>query len=109
MALLSDRFQFTRPQAITLTAGALQLASAWFDVFGLDPSHHVVQISVGVFGILMAWRLRHARVYGLLLLLVFGTVALTLDDLTSESFLEVRTAFIGLVITLARPEKADQK
>jgi len=38
MALLSEKFEFTRPQALTLTAGLLQLAFGWFDLFGLDPT-----------------------------------------------------------------------
>ena len=109
MALLSDQFEFTRPQALTLTAGLLQLAFGWFDLFGLDPNYHVIQIGVGVLGVVMAWRLDHARMYGLLLLLSFGTLAFSLNDVTTESFLEVRTALIGLVITLARPAKAAPK
>ncbi|MGW6930554.1 hypothetical protein ACWGE0_10855 [Lentzea sp. NPDC054927] len=105
MALLSDELQFTRPQILTLTAGALQLAFGWFDVFGLDPNYHVIQIGVGALGVAMAWRHDLARMYGLLLLLSFGTLAFSLNDVTTESFLEVRTALIGLVITLARPAK----
>ncbi|NGY61479.1 hypothetical protein G7043_21365 [Lentzea sp. NEAU-D13] len=105
MALLSDELQFTRPQVLTLTAGLLQLAFGWFDVFGLDPNYHVIQVGVGALGVAMAWRHDLARMYGLLLLLSFGTLAFSLDDVTTESFLEVRTALIGLVITLARPAK----
>ncbi|MFD5829648.1 hypothetical protein [Lentzea sp. NPDC060358] len=106
MALVSDQFRFTRPQVLTLTAGVLQLAFGWLDLFGLDPDYHVVQIGVGVLGVVMAWRLDTARMYGLLLLLGFGISALSLDDVTAEGFLEVRTALIGLLITLARPAKA---
>ena len=105
MALLSDELQFTRPQVLTLTAGLLQLAFAWFDVFGLDPNYHVIQVGVGALGVAMAWRHDLARMYGLLLLLAFGTLAFSLNDVTTESFLEIRTALIGLVITLARPAK----
>ncbi|WP_157512996.1 hypothetical protein [Lentzea albidocapillata] len=105
---MSDQFQFTRPQALTLTAGVLQLAFGWFDVFGLDPNYHVIQIGVGALGVAMAWRHDHARMYGLLLLLSFGTLAFSLNELTTESFLEVRTALIGLVITLAKPAKRAQ-
>ena len=105
MALLSDELEFTRPQILTLTAGLVQLAFGWFDVFGLDPDYHVIQIGVGALGVAMAWRHDLARMYGLLLLLAFGTLAFSLNDLTTESFLEVRTALIGLVITLARPAK----
>jgi hypothetical protein len=105
MALLSDELQFTRPQVLTLTAGLLQLAFGWFDVFGLDPNYHVIQIGVGALGVAMAWRHDLARMYGILLLLSFGTLAFSLNDMTTESFLEVRTALIGLVITLARPAK----
>jgi hypothetical protein len=103
MALLSDELQFTRPQILTLTAGLVQLAFGWFDVFGLDPNYHVIQIGVGALGVAMAWRHDLARMYGLLLLLSFGTLAFSLHDVTTEGFLEVRTALIGLVITLARP------
>ena len=109
MALLSDQFEFTRPQILTLTAGVLQLAFGWFDVFGLDPDYHVIQVGVGALGVAMAWRHDLARMYGLLLLLSFGTLAFSLDDVTTEGFLEVRTALIGLVITLARPAKPAQK
>ena len=105
MALLSDELQFTRPQVLTLTAGLLQLAFGWFDVFGLDPNYHVIQVGVGALGVAMAWRHDLARMYGLLLLLAFGTLAFSLNDVTTESFLEIRTALIGLVITLARPAK----
>jgi hypothetical protein len=109
MALLSDQFEFTRPQILTLTAGVLQLAFGWFDVFGLDPDYHVIQVGVGALGVAMAWRHDLARMYGVLLLLSFGTLAFSLDDVTTESFLEVRTALIGLVITLARPAKPAPK
>ncbi|WP_394613481.1 hypothetical protein JNUCC0626_26545 [Lentzea sp. JNUCC 0626] len=105
MALLNDQFEFTRPQALTLTAGVLQFALGWFDVFGLDPNYHVIQVGVGALGIAMAWRHDLARMYGLLLLLGFGMLAFSLNDVTTESFLEVRTALIGLIITLARPAK----
>lgn len=100
--------RFTRPQILTLTAGFLQLAFGWFDVFGLAPDYHVIQIGVGALGVAMAWRLDLARMYGLLLLLSFGTLAFSLNDITTESFLEVRTALIGLVITLARPAKGSR-
>lgn len=109
MALLSDQFEFTRPQVLTLTAGVLQLAFGWFDVFGLDPNYHVIQVGVGALGVAMAWRHDLARMYGVLLLLSFGMLAFSLNDVTTESFLEVRTALIGLVITLARPAKAAPK
>jgi hypothetical protein len=105
MALLSDELRFTRPQVLTLTAGLLQLAFGWFDVFGLDPNYHVIQIGVGALGVAMAWRHDLARMYGILLLLSFGMLAFSLNDMTTESFLEVRTALIGLVITLARPAR----
>ncbi|MFD4639659.1 hypothetical protein ACFWN2_20260 [Lentzea sp. NPDC058436] len=105
MALLNDQFEFTRPQVLTLAAGVMQLAFGWFDLFGLNPNYRVIQLGVGVMGIVMAWRLDTARMYGLVLLLGFGMLAFSLDDLTTESFLEVRTALIGLVITLARPAK----
>ena len=105
MALLSDELEFTRPQILTLSAGLLQLAFGWFDVFGLAPDYHVIQVGVGVLGIAMAWRHDLARMYGVLLLLSFGALAFSLDDVTTESFLEVRTALIGLVITLARPAR----
>jgi hypothetical protein len=108
MALLSDQFEFTRPQALTLTAGVLQLAFGWFDLFGLDPDYHVVQLGVGALGVAMAWRHGLARMYGLLLLLAFGTLSFSLDEVTTESFLAVRTALIGLVITLARSAKRVQ-
>lgn len=109
MALLSNELEFTRPQILTLTAGVLQLAFGWFDVFGLDPDYHVIQIGVGALGVAMAWRHDLARMYGLLLLLSFGMLSFSLDDVTTESFLEVRTALIGLVITLARPGRAGAK
>ena len=109
MALLSDELQFTRPQILTLTAGLAQLAFGWFDVFGLDPDYHVIQLGVGALGVVMAWRHDLARMYGVLLLLSFGMLAFTLDDVTTESFLEVRTALVGLVITLARPGRAAGK
>ncbi|NKE56384.1 hypothetical protein FXN61_05885 [Lentzea sp. PSKA42] len=102
---MSDELEFTRPQILTLTAGLAQLAFGWFDVFGLDPDYHVIQIGVGALGVAMAWRHDLARMYGILLLLSFGTLAFSLNDVTTESFLEVRTALIGLVITLARPAK----
>ncbi|MDX8032848.1 hypothetical protein SK803_21740 [Lentzea sp. BCCO 10_0856] len=105
MALLSNELEFTRPQMLTLSAGLLQLAFGWFDVFGLDPNYHVIQVGVGALGVAMAWRHDLARMYGILLLLSFGTLAFSLNDVTTESFLEVRTALIGLVITLARPAK----
>lgn len=105
MALSTAQFEFTRPQALTLTAGVLQLAFGWLDPFGLNPDYRVVQLGVGVMGIVMAWRLDTARMYGLVLLFGFGILAFSLDDITTEGFLGVRTALIGLVITLARPAK----
>jgi len=106
MALLSNELEFTRPQMLTLSAGLLQLAFGWFDVFGLDPNYHIIQIGIGALGVACAWRHDLARMYGILLLLAFGMLAFSLNDVTTESFLEVRTALIGLVITLARPGKA---
>jgi hypothetical protein len=103
MALLSNELEFTRPQILTLTAGVLQLALGWFDVFALDPDYQVIQMGVGALGVAMAWRHDLARMYGVLLLLSFGMLAFSLEDVTTEGFLEVRTALIGLVITLARP------
>ncbi|ANZ35783.1 hypothetical protein BBK82_06480 [Lentzea guizhouensis] len=94
---------------LTLTAGLFQLGFGYLDLFNLDPNYHVLQISVGVLGVLMAWRLHLARMYGLLLLLSFGTLAFLLNDISTESFLGVRTALIGLFITLARPAKAAQR
>ncbi|SDG24569.1 hypothetical protein SAMN05216553_106366 [Lentzea fradiae] len=105
MALVTEKFEFTRPQVLTLSAGSLQLLFGWLDLFGLDPNYHVIQIGVGVLGLVMAWRLQHARVYGLLLLVGFGMLALSSDDVTTEGFLAVRTALIGLVILLARPAR----
>ncbi|MEU7480794.1 hypothetical protein AB0A63_32800 [Lentzea sp. NPDC042327] len=110
MALATtDRFRFTRPQALTLTAGVFQLVFGWLDLFGLDPNYHVLQIGVGALGVVMAWRLDLARMYGLLLLVSFGLLAFYVDDITAESFLEVRTALIGLVITLARAAKGARR
>jgi hypothetical protein len=109
MALLSNELEFTRPQILTLTAGLLQLAFGWFDVFGLDPNYHVIQIGVGALGVACAWRHDLARMYGILLLLAFGMVAFSLNEVTTESFLEVRMALIGLLITLARPGKASPR
>lgn len=106
MALLSNDLEFTRPQILTLTAGLLQLALAWLDIFDLSADYHVIQVGIGALGVAMAWRHDLARMYGVLLLLFFGGVAITLKDVTTEGFLEVRTALIGLVITLARPGKA---
>lgn len=106
MALVSDRLEFTRPQVLTLTAGLLQLAFAWLDVFSLSADYHVVQVGIGLLGVAMAWRHDLARMYGALLLLFFGGVAVSLADVTTEGFLEVRTALIGLIICLARPGKA---
>lgn len=109
MALLSNELEFTRPQILTLTAGLLQLAFGWFDVFGLDPNYHVIQIGVGALGVACAWRHDLARMYGILLLLAFGMVAFSLDEVTTESFLEIRMALIGLLITLAKPGKASPR
>ncbi|MEV6237978.1 hypothetical protein [Lentzea sp. NPDC051838] len=109
MALLSNEIEFTRPQMLCLSAGLLQLAFGWFDVFGLDPNYHVIQIGVGALGVACAWRLDVARMYGILLLISFGMLTFSLNDVTTESFLEVRTALIGLIITLARPGKASPK
>ncbi len=109
MALLSNELEFTRPQILTLTAGLLQLAFGWFDVFGLDPNYHVIQIGVGALGVACAWRHDLARMYGILLLLAFGIVTFSLNEVTTESFLEVRMAVIGLIITLARPGKASPR
>lgn len=109
MALLNDRLEFTRPQILTLSAGLLQLMLGWFDVFGLDPDYQVIQMGVGALGVAMAWRHGLARMYGALLLLTFGMLAFSLDDVTTEGFLEVRTAIIGLVITLARPAKGTRR
>ncbi|MEU0880270.1 hypothetical protein ABZ345_16840 [Lentzea sp. NPDC005914] len=106
MALLSNELEFTRPQMLTLSAGLLQLAFGWFDVFGLDPNYHIIQLGIGALGVACAWRHDLARMYGVLLLLAFGMLAFSLNDVTTESFLEVRTALIGLVITLAKPGKA---
>ncbi|MFD9698465.1 hypothetical protein [Lentzea sp. NPDC059081] len=106
---MSDQFEFTRPQALTLTAGLLQLAFGYLDLFGLDPNYHVIQIGVGVMGVVTAWRLDTARMYGLVLLLGFGMLAFSVDDVTAEGFLEIRTALIGLLITLARPARAGAK
>lgn len=106
MALLSNELEFTRPQFLTLTAGLVQLAFGWFDVFGLDPDYHVIQLGVGALGVACAWRHDLSRMYGVLLLISFGMLTFSLNDVTTESFLEVRTALIGLIITLARPGKA---
>jgi hypothetical protein len=109
MALLNNELEFTRPQILTLTAGLLQLAFGWFDVFGLDPNYHVIQLGVGVLGVACAWRHDLARMYGVLLMLSFGMLALSLKDITTEGFLEVRMALIGLLITVARPAKGARR
>lgn len=109
MALLNNELEFTRPQFLTLSAGVLQLAFAWLDIFSLSPDYHVVQVGIGALGVAMAWRHDTARMYGVLLLLFFGGVAFSLKDVTTEGFLEVRTALIGLIITLARPGKASPR
>ena len=105
MAWLDTDAEFTRPQIITLAAGLVQLGFGWLDLFSLSAEYHVIQLGVGALGVLMSVRHDLSRMYGLALLLFFGWMSLGLNEINAEGFLEVRTAVVGAVITLARPAR----
>jgi hypothetical protein len=108
MAWVDTDEEFTRPQILTLVAGVLQLGLGALDIFGLSPEYHVIQLGVGALGVVMSIRHDLARMYGLALLLFFGCLSFNLNEVNAEGFLEVRTAVVGAVITLARPAKQAQ-
>lgn len=108
MAWMDTEAEFTRPQMLTLAAGVLQLGLGALDVFPLSPEYHVIQVGVGALGVAMSVRHDLARMYGLALLLFFGTMSLGLNEVNAEGFLEVRTAVMGAVITLVRPGRTTE-
>ena len=90
-------------QKITLTVGALNLAAAALHLLPLSPVQHWAQLITGVVGLLLAGRADRARLFGLLLVVGYGTM-LALDLAAAGSFdawLPVRMVVSGLVIVTA--------
>lgn len=99
---------FSRAQALALVVGVLQvvLASVPFLPMG-GGVNHTLYVCTGVAGVLLSWRHRHARLYGVLLLLLYGQLFITYADDTGtlglptwETLAYGRAALAGVVIAL---------
>ncbi|PSL53856.1 hypothetical protein B0I31_108303 [Saccharothrix carnea] len=99
---------FSRAQLLALLVGVLQivLASIPFLPMG-DGATHTLYVCTGVAGVLLAWQHRHARLYGVLLLLLYGQLFITDADDTGvlglptwETLAYGRAALAGVVIAL---------
>ena len=99
---------FSRAQALALVVGLLQivLASIPFLPMG-EGAVHTLYVCTGLAGVLSAWQHRHARCYGVLLLLLYGQLFITDADETGvlglptwETLAYGRAALAGVVIAL---------
>ncbi|GAB2978482.1 hypothetical protein GCM10027184_31080 [Saccharothrix stipae] len=104
----SDTKSFSRAQLLAFVVGSLQivLASVPFLPMG-DGTNHTLYVCTGLAGVLLAWQHRHARIYGVLLLLLYGQLFITYADDTGtlglptwETLAYGRAALAGVVIAL---------
>lgn len=93
----------TKPQKLTLTVGALNLAAAALHLLPLSPLQHWAQLVTGVIGLLLARTPRRARLFGLLLVLCYGPVlAWSLSTAAGfDLWLPARMVLSGVVIGMA--------
>ncbi|TQM79478.1 hypothetical protein FHX81_1786 [Saccharothrix saharensis] len=99
---------FSRAQLLALLVGLLQIvfASVPFLPMG-EGAVHTLYVCTGLAGVLLAWRHRHARCYGVLLLLLYGQLFITDAEDTAvlglptwETLAYGRAALAGVVIAL---------
>lgn len=102
------KHRFSRAQLLAFAAGVLQLvlASVPFLPMG-NGAAHTWYVCTGLAGVLLAWQHRHARFYGVLLLLLYGQLFITdaedtgtLGLPTWETLAYGRAALAGVVIAL---------
>ena len=98
--------RFSRAQLLALLVGLLQivLASVPFLPMG-NGAIHTLYVCTGLAGVLLAWQHRHARCYGVLLLLLYGQLFITDAEDTAafglptwETLAYGRAALAGVVI-----------
>lgn len=100
--------RFSRAQLLALVVGVLQIAVASIPFFPMsDGANHTLYVCTGLAGVLLAWRHRHARFYGVGLLLLYGQLFISdaaetgpLGLPTLETLAYGRAAVAGLVIML---------
>lgn len=99
---------FSRAQLLALVVGVLQIVLASVPFLPTsDGTSHTLYISTGVAGVLLAWQHRHARFYGVALLLLYGQLFITDAEDTAafglptwETLAYGRAALAGVVIAL---------
>ena len=99
---------FSRAQLLALVVGVLQIVFASFPFLPMgNGAIHTLYVCTGVAGVLLAWQHRHARLYGVLLLLLYGQLFITdaedtgvLGLPTWETLAYGRAALAGVVIAL---------
>ncbi|WP_167588409.1 DUF4383 domain-containing protein [Kineococcus rubinsiae] len=104
-------FALTQTAGFTAQDPEMQLAG-----LTVNPLHNVVHALVGALGIVAFTRSRRARRYGILVLVVFGALAVTgflsghpgpMNVNTPDNWLHAATAALGLVIALV-PTRAQR-
>jgi hypothetical protein len=99
---------FSRAQLLALVVGVLQIVVASVPFLPTaEGSGHYLYIATGVAGVLLAWRHRHARLYGIALLLLYGQLFITYAEDTGtmglptwETLAYGRSALAGVVIAV---------
>ncbi len=99
---------FSRAQLLALVVGVLQIVFASIPFLPMgDGAIHTLYVCTGLAGVLLAWQHRHARCYGVLLLLLYGQLFITdaedtgvLGLPTWETLAYGRAALAGVVIAL---------
>ncbi len=104
----ADAQQFSRAQLLALVVGVLQIVAASVPFLPMGSgTNHTLYICTGLAGVLLAWQHRHARFYGVLLLLLYGQLFITDAEDTGafglptwETLAYGRAALAGVVIAL---------
>jgi hypothetical protein len=99
---------FSRAQLLALLVGALQLVLASVPFLPLaDGGPHALYIATGLAGVMLAWDHRHARFYGVALVLLYGQLFIADAENTGafglptwETLAYGRAALAGVVIAL---------
>jgi hypothetical protein len=99
---------FSQAQLLALVVGVLQIVFASIPFLPMGSGAiHTLYVCTGLAGVLLAWRHRHARCYGVLLLLPYGQLFITDAEDTAvlglptwETLAYGRAALAGVVIAL---------
>lgn len=99
---------FSRAQLLALVVGLLQVVSASIPFLPMgDGAIPTLYVCTGLAGVALAWQHRHARCYGVLLLLLYGQLFITDAEDTGtmglptwETLAYGRAALAGVVIAL---------